>query len=308
MSGKPKRYWSTLALFTLFTLLLATVAIGLWLARQRAMILVHPGRSLPTRTPADYRVPRWEDVRFSSADGLELGGWFIPPDPAGDGATLLFVHGLGGNRGEFVAEAAMLASHGYGALLIDLRNHGQSQGTVTTMGYAEVQDAQGALAYLATRPEVKLEHIGLVGNSMGGAVVIRAAARIPTVRVVVAQSTFTSLEDNLGEGVQTLTGLPAFPFAPAVVWFAERESGVNIRQARPIDDAPRIAPRAILFIHGEQDPIMRASNSMRLYQAAREPKELYLIPKGGHGELLKADPAEYERRVVSFLDKYLRGR
>ena len=154
MSGKPKRYWLNLALFTLFALLLATVAIGLWLARQRAMILVHPGRSLPIRTPADYQLSRWEDVRFSSDDGLELGGWFIQPVPTSDGATLLFVHGLGGNRSELVAEVAMLAPHGYGALLIDLRNHGQSQGTVTTMSYAEVQDVQGALAYLATRPEV----------------------------------------------------------------------------------------------------------------------------------------------------------
>jgi len=305
---KPRHYWRNLALFTLVTVLAAIVILGLWLARTRAMVLVHPGRSLPMHTPAERGVARWEDVRFSSADGLQLGGWFIPPDPNGDRAILIYIHGLGSNRSELLDEAVMLASHGYGALLFDLRNHGQSQGRVTTLGYAEVEDVRGALTYLLARPEVNPECIGLVGASMGGAVAIRAAARLPAVRVVIAQSTFTGLEDNLAEGMHTLTGLPSFPFAPLVVWFGEREAGVSVRQVRPIDDVPRIAPRAILFIHGEQDPIMNVGNSLRLYQAAREPKELYLIPNAGHGGLLDVDPKGFEQRVVSFLDAHLRKR
>ena len=310
--GRDRRYWGNLIRFTLCAIvagvLLGTVAFGVRLAHARAMALVHPGRSQPARTPADRGVERWEEVRFSSPDGLQLAGWFIPPGPQAGGATLIFLHGLGGNRGEFLDEAAMLNSHGYGALLLDMRNHGHSEGTVTTMGYAEVADVEGAVTYLLARPEVNPERIGLIGGSMGSAVAIRAAARIPEIRAVVAQSAFSSLEENVSQGVRALTGLDPFPFAPLVIWFGEREAGIRLRQVRPIDDVGQIGPRAIMLIHGERDPVIDVSNSLRLYQAAREPKALYLIPDAGHGGLYAADPAEFERRVAGFLRTHLQGR
>ncbi|HUX77279.1 MAG TPA: alpha/beta hydrolase [Anaerolineae bacterium] len=310
--SRDRGYWRNLGCFTVrvvvVVVLVGTVGFGVWMARSRAMALVHPGRSQPGCTPAERGVEQWEEVRFPSADNLQLGGWFIPPAPQTDGATLIFIHGLGGNRGELLDEAVMLSGHGYGALLFDLRNHGQSEGTATTLGYAEVADVRGAVAYLLARPEVNPEHIGVVGSSMGGAVAIRAAARIPEIRAVVAQSAFSSLDENVSQGVRALTGLPPLPLASLVIWFGEREAGIQLRQVRPIDDVGQIAPRAILFIHGEQDPVVDVSNSLRLYQAAREPKALYLVPNAGHGGLLAAAPAEFERRMVSFLDTHLRGR
>jgi fermentation-respiration switch protein FrsA (DUF1100 family) len=288
----------------------------IWLAHWRAMALIHPRRTHPARTPADLGIGNWEEVHFPSfhseqapaADGLQLGGWFIPPDPQGDGATLIYVHGLGTHRGELLSQAAMLARHGYGALLIDLRNHGESEGTVTTLGYAEVEDVRGAVAYLLTRPEVDPERIGLVGCSMGGATAIRAAARIHEVRAVVAQCAYASVEDNVAEGMRAFVGLPTFPFALLVVWFGEREAGVRLRQVRPIDDVAQIAPRAIMFVHGELDTAVPPQNSLRLYQAAGEPKALYLVPNAGHGGFMAAGPAEFERRVAGFLETHLRGR
>jgi len=306
---KGRRYWCNLARFTVLVAvvgaLLGSVAFSVRLARARAMALVHPGRSQPAHTPADRGVEHWEEVRFETPDDLQLAGWFVPPDPQSDGAILIFVHGLGGNREEFLDEAAMLAGHGYGALLFDLRNHGQSEGTITTLGYTEVDDVRGAVAYLLTRPEVNPERIGLVGSSMGSAVAIRATTRIPGIRAVVAQSAFSSLEENVQQGTRALTGLP-LPLAPLVIWFGEREAGIRLRQVRPIDDVGHIAPRAIMFIHGEQDPVVDVSNSLQLYEAAREPKALVLIPNAAHGGLMDADPQEYERRVVGFLDAHMR--
>ena len=302
-----RHYWRNVLLFAGLILLLCAGAFGAWLAHARAMGLVHPGRTQPADTPTDRGIGEWEEVRFRTPDDLELAGWFIPPDPHGDGATVIFLHGLGSNRGEHLDQAVMLARHGYGALLVDMRNHGHSQGTVTTLGYAEVEDVRGAVAYLLARPEVNAGRIGLVGTSMGGAVAIRAAARIPEIRAVVAQSTFSSLEENVSQGVRKLTGLPPFPFAPLVVWFGEREAGVRLRQVRPVDDLAQIAPRAILFMHGEEDPVVDVSNSLRLYEAAREPKALVLVPGAGHGGLMAADPAAFERQVVGFLDAHVRG-
>ena len=305
-AGKSPGYWRNLVLFALCVVLLGVIAAVLWLAHWRAMALVHPGRSRPSHTPADYGLRDWEEVGFPSADGLQLAGWFIPPDPEGDGATLIYVHGLGSNREELLRQAVMLWRHGYGALLLDLRGHGQSGGTGTTLGYAEVEDVRGAVAYLQTRTEVNPDRIGVVGRSMGGAIALRATARIDHIRAVVAQCAYASIEGQVREGFRASTGLPSFPFAPLVVWFGQREVGLDLGQVRPIDDVAGIAPRAILFIHGEDDPLVDVNNSLRLYEAAREPKELYLIPGAKHGGFLTVEGEELERRMVRFLDAHLR--
>ncbi len=304
--SKPKRYWLNLSIFALLLLLLASFIVCATLAHDRVMTLVHPGRSLPQRTPSDVGIDNWAVVQFLSSDGLELSAWFIPVESKKPSPTLIFVHGLGSNREGLLDQAKLLYDHGYSALLLDLRNHGQSEGEITTLGYQEVLDVEGAVEFLLEQPEVDSDRIGLIGQSLGGGVVIRAAARIPQVKVTIAESAFTSLEDNIEQGVREMTGLPPFPFAPLVVWFGEREAGAKIQLVRPIDDLDQIPPRAIMFIHGEKDTLVDVSNSERLYEAALEPKALYIIPNAGHSDLVEADPEEFEKRVLTFLDLYLK--
>jgi uncharacterized protein len=305
-TGAPG-YWRNLGLFTLGAALAGILVLAVWLAHAQAMSFVHPRRIAPQHTPGDLGIADWETVRFPTPDGLQLAAWFIPPDPGGDGATLILLHGARNNRAEMLLQAAMLHQHGYGALLPDFRAHGESEGTVSTLGYAEVEDLRGALAYLQARPEVNGERIGVVGNSMGGAVAIRGAARIPEIRVVVAQSAYTSVEENVSTGVRAFMGLPPFLFAPLVAWFGERETGIEVRQVRPIDDVAQIAPRAILIVQGALDPAVPPENGIRLYEAAGQPKELYLVPGAGHGGYMRMEPQEFERRVVGFLERHLRA-
>jgi fermentation-respiration switch protein FrsA (DUF1100 family) len=300
-------YWRNLALFTLGAVLIGALTVAVWLAYAHTMTFVHPRRIPLSHTPGDLGIAQWEDVRFRSTDGLELAGWYLPPDPDGDGATLIYLHGARNQREEMLAQAVMLRQHGYGALLFDMRAHGESEGEVSTLGYAEVEDLRGALAYLQTRPEVNGERIGVVGHSMGGAVAIRGAARIPAIRTVVAQSAYTSVEDNIATGVRAFMRLPPV-FAPLVTWFGERETGLDIRQVRPIEDVSQIAPRAILIVQGAQDPAVPPENGIRLYEAAKEPKEFYLVPEAGHGGYMHVAPQAFERRVVRFLERHLRGR
>jgi hypothetical protein len=141
---------------------------------------------------------------------------------------------------------------------------------------------------------------------MGGAVVIHAAASIPEVSVIIAESAYTSLEDNITQGMRAVTGLPPFPFAPLVIWFGEREAGMRIGEVRPIDDVANLSPRAILFIHGENDEVVDPSNSIRFFQAASQPKEIYLISGAGHGDFLSSDPLGFEQRLIRFLDMHLK--
>ncbi len=291
--------------------LLATLALiasgGLILAYIAARPILHPSRTRPRFTPSDLGMPHWEEILVKATDGMELGGWFVPPDPKSDGSTVVFVHGLGGNRGDLLIEAAMLTARGYGAFLIDLRNHGRSRGSITTLGYSEVNDVRGAVEYLVGRSDVNPAHIGLFGHSMGGATVLRAAARIPRVRAVIAASAYANLKDNIAHGIATRTGLPPFPFAPLMIWMGERMTGVRIEQIRPVEDVARLSPRAVLFIHGMQDNTVDVQNAVRLYDAACEPKGLYLVKNASHTGLLIANPREFECRVGEFLERNLRG-
>jgi dipeptidyl aminopeptidase/acylaminoacyl peptidase len=295
-------YWRNLFLFGLTALLASLGVLGIRLAHQRAMWLVHPGRSTSHRTPEDVGIAQWREVDFQSADGLSLSAWIVPPQ---NGATVILVHGHGGNRAQLLDDAAILVENGYGALLIDLRNSGGSEDGLTTMGYLEILDVGGALAFLSAQPENDPQRIGLLGHSMGGATAILAAAQYPEIKAVIAESSFTSVEDNISDSLQALTGLPPFPFAPLVVWFGEREAGLDISQVSPLDRIGAISPRAVLIVHGELDELIPARNAHQLFAAAGEPKELYVIPNAGHGGLPQAQPEEYRKRVVGFFDQYL---
>lgn len=279
--------------------LFALIGIGIYIPYVKAYELVHPERSLPGSSPADIGIRRFQSVEFRSSDGLALRGWYIPSK---NGAVLVFVCGLGSNRSELLDEAGLVVPHGYGALLFDLRGQGESEGDHATLGLTEVNDVRGAVAFVRAQPGVDPARIALFGHSMGGATVLLAAAQMPEVAAVIAESAYSSIEDNIAEGVHGLTGLPPFPFAPLVVFFGQRETGVDIRAVRPVDVIASISPRPVLLIHGERDSLILVENARRLYAAAREPKQLYLLPEVGHGGFLQGEPKEYPRRILDFLD------
>lgn len=295
-----------MVLFALLVFVIFIGTAGALLARDRAMILIHPARSTITAHPDSVGLANYEDVRLTTVDGVEIAAWYIAP-PVDSGAVLIYVHGLGHNRQFMLDQAALLYQHGYGALLIDLRNHGESGGEMTTLGYYEPYDIQAGIDFLLERPEVNPQQIGVVGQSLGAVTAIRAAAEMPQLRVVIAQSPFTSIEENIASGVRQIAGLPPFPFAPMVIFFGQQETGLSIEQVRPIDDIARIAPRAVMLMHGQQDHLISPDNSQRLYDAAGEPRELVYFATAAHGGLMAADPELWESSIVSFLDRYLRG-
>lgn len=298
-------FWLALTRSTYLVLAFCAILIvGILVPYLLAMPMLYPRRSRLTLTPTDLGLTRWDEARFFSTDGVPLKGWFIPPDPQSNGATLVFVHGLGANREQLLGQALTMIAKGYGALLFDLRNHGTSGGTITTLGYTEAEDVIGAVNYVLSRPEVNPMLIGLVGYSMGGAAVLRAATRLPNLKAIIVESTYTSLEDNIAQGMVAKTGLPPFPFAPIMIWFGEHITGLRIHQIRPIDDVVRLK-QPILFIHGAQDKTVNVSNSQRLYAAANNPQGLYIVKNAGHAELQRADPFGFERYVLGFLDNTL---
>jgi len=291
-------------LIALFVILAAT-AFVLWVTRVRALDIVRPGHAPVTRTAESFGLTNAQDVSFKSQDGLTLKGWYVPPK---NGSVIIIIHGHAGNRTNQAPDAALLVKQGYGALLFDLRNSGESEGTVTTFGLQETMDVQGAIEFVKAQPGVDADKIGALGQSMGGATAIMSAARYPDLKATVAESAYTSMEDNITTGVRDLAGLPPFPFAPLIIFWGEWEAHMKMNQVRPIAEIATISPRAILLVHGEQDSLIPVENARQLYAAARDPKALYLIPNAGHQDMVEPGGEAYAQTIIAFFDKYLLGK
>jgi len=288
--GDGWRYWRNLLLFGLCTLTMG-LAVGIGrLVHQRAMSYVHPPRWVrpAEETPTYLGVP-YQDVTLLTADGLKLAAWYTPPE---NKVVILVAHGHSGGRSAEMH--AFFARHGYGVLSWDFRAHGKSEGELCTLGYHEALDVEAALDFALTQAEVA--HVGAWGASMGAAATLRAAARRPEIKAVVADSAFPTLEGELDIMVRVAI------LRPLVRFFAEREAGLSMHQFRPVDEIERISPRPVFIIQGAADSTIPAGSAQQLYDAAGEPRTLWVEPGAGHVGTRSLRPDEYEQRVIAFFD------
>jgi fermentation-respiration switch protein FrsA (DUF1100 family) len=293
--------WGRYAAAVMGLALVAGFGVLVWKARGEADKLVtNPieTRRLPTRTPIDLGLV-YDDVAITTSDGLRLVGWYVPGT---NGAVVLAQHGYKSQRGEMLDEAAMLHRHGYGVLITTMRAHDMSDGRLLTFGVKEIPDLEAWTQFAMHQPGVDPSRVGIVGNSLGGTLAIETAARMPAIKAIVANSPFSSLDDTIETSVRFFTGLPPFPFAPLIRFWAERETGIDVSDVDATRWIGRLSPRPILLMQGGADVVISTSSGQRLYDAARDPKELWFDPQVAHARFDTARPEEYERRVVKFFD------
>jgi len=291
---------------TALNILLGIVLLVIALSFILVYANTHPPRYPLNVPPSDYGQP-YERVSFVTGDGVTLAGWLIGSDRSGKKTPAIIIcHGLGANKSDFTDLAVFLARRGYLVLTFDFRAHGESGGTRTSLGYHEQNDVRAALHYLSSRPEVDQGRIGIFGFSLGGSTAILTAAETRKFRAVVADSAFTSLRDQALQAITGFYHLPAFPFVGLSVLGYELYFQTRVRNIDPESVIGSISPAPVLIIAGEGDDLIPAENGRKLYRAAQEPKELWVIPKALHGGTMGAAGAEYEKRIGAFFDRYLK--
>jgi pimeloyl-ACP methyl ester carboxylesterase len=293
-----------LLVFAVLSLSVALSATFGWLCYQQARLLVLSPRSVATRTPADYGIRNFQDVSITTVDGVRLGAWYAPPTRT-DGASIIFIHGHVSNRSHFLARAALFVEQGYGMLFLDLRHHGTSDGDISTMGLLEVQDVEAAFDFLTQQPELNPDRIAIYGHSMGGATAIMAFRRIPQARVLIAESAYSSVEDNLRLRIVQDLPIPAFILPQVIILFCNVLTGENLFDVRPIDDIQHLDGRPVLLVHGRLDNIVPLENSERLFAAAHEPKAFWQIEGAGHMGSFEVSAQVYATSIIPFLEQYL---
>jgi uncharacterized protein len=267
----------------------------------------HPPRYSLNIPPSIYKAD-YESVSFLSADGILLKGWLVKPAHAAlPSSAIIICHGVGANRSDFTELAASFSQRGHFVLLFDFRAHGESGGRRTSLGYHEQKDIEAAIAFLKTRRDtIDPGRIGIYGFSMGGSAAILAVAKTGAFAVVVADSAFTSLRDQARDAITGFYHLPSFPFLHLTVLGYELYFQTRVDAISPISVIAAIAPRPVLIIAGEGDKLISADNGRKLFAAAGEPKELWIIPGADHGGTLAAAGSEYEKRVGEFFDRNLK--
>jgi dipeptidyl aminopeptidase/acylaminoacyl peptidase len=266
----------------------------------------HPPKYPLYIPPSEYRM-NYEAVSFTTEDGVALKGWLVePPHPGAKSPAIILCHGVGANRSDFTELAASLAKRGFFALQFDFRAHGESGGSRTSLGYHEQKDIIAALQFLTTRPGIDPRRIGIYGFSLGGSSAILAAAKTGAFSAVVADSAFTSLRDQAREAITGFYHLPSFPFLHLAVLGYELYFQTQVDAVAPVTVIAAIAPTPVLIIAGEGDDLIPAENGRKLFAAAKEPKDLWVIPHAEHGGTLVAAGNEYEKRVGEFFDRYLK--
>ena len=265
-----------------------------------ATLYVHRFK-VPNADPSVVLAGRaFEDVRFTAADGLSLRGWFLPAVHGPSARTLLICHGIGANRSSFLPFVQVGDTLGANVLLFDFRGHGDSDGHTVSLGYHETLDVHAAIAYLRTeRPEQACEIVGL-GVSMGAAPLIRAAAELEQpLQGFILDSGFASaveLTDNV------LTAFPAVVrpcLAGLGVPLASLDAGCWLPDVRPVDQIHRLrAP--VMIIHAQDDSLIPADHARRLFEAAVEPKSLWIADTGDHCSAF-GSRAEYLAHVSRLL-------
>jgi len=260
-------------------------------------VVTHTARAVVP--DADLGAP-YEQVSFTTSDGLELRGWYVP---SRNGAAVIAFPGRSGPQ----KPARMLVRHGYGVLLFDRRGEGESEGDPNVFGWAGDRDVKAAVAFLQRRDDVEPGRIGGIGLSVGGEMMLEAAAEFDGLRAVVSDGAgIRSIRESLAiPGSEKWLGA-ALVFAvvtPATAIFS------NHLPPPGLDDVvPRISPRPVFFVYASPGSGGESELNPGFYEAAREPKQIWKVPGAGHVGGIDAQPREYERRVVGFFDRALLDR
>jgi uncharacterized protein len=285
-------YWTRLMLAASFSLLLGSAGTILWISYQQTISYLHPARQTASGALLNASGIDFKDVELMTEDNVKLSAWYTPPT---NGAVILVAHGYGDKRPEDFY--ALFASHGYGVIAWDFRAHGKSEGEFSSLGYYEMLDAKAALDFVLAQPGV--EHVGAWGGSMGAVTMIRATAHYPEIEALVADSPFATLQDEMDLRVP-------FPIMRSLIrFFAERKSGVTLDRVSPVDDIARIGPRPVFIIQGMADGMVPLDSAQRLYEAAGEPRQLWVEKDVPHLNMYAYYKTRYTKRVIRFFDEYL---
>jgi uncharacterized protein len=243
----------------------------------------------PDRHGLEYRIEN-----FKAADGTALNAWFLPARiKAGEKAkaTVLFLHGNAENISTHFRNVVWLPAEGFNVLALDYRGYGASDGEPSLAGMQ--LDIDAAMRSLLAHKDVDPDKIIIFGQSLGGSLAIYYAAHSAyraNIRVVVIDSAFFDYRQITKEKLAGFFLTWPFQWLP---WLTVDDD------YSPANAVAAISPLPLLLIHGDQDVVVPTHNSQQLFERAKEPKELWIVPGAGHTQSLNNETVR--NRLLEYL-------
>jgi uncharacterized protein len=256
------------------------------LRRLEFLVTYHPRPYAPG--------PQWappangEDVWIPSENGARvprlprIHGWFLRARQAPAIGAVLYCHGNGGDLTDVGWVAEALSAQGLDVLIFDYRGYGRSEGKLTDE-WGLYADADAAYSYLTRERGVQPERLVLYGLSLGTTAAIDVAARRVCAALVIESGLSSASE----------MGAVAFPWMPRWLHGLAKNRFDSARKIARVN-----AP--VLIAHGTADAIVPVEQGRRLYESARQPKQLLLIEGGDHN-LTGAGGAPYLDSIATFI-------
>jgi len=242
------------------------------------------------------------DLVATASDGVVLRGWKVRAAHR-TGNWVLLLHGRSQNRLSMLGYAKFLLNSAYNVVMMDARAHGESGGLISTYGHVERYDVKAVMDALTAGENV--DHAYALGESMGAAVALQAAAVDPRIEGVIAEGAFRNLHevifDYAGLRWSAFLGKTLFrPAAMLAVHEAEHQGGFDFNEVSPENS---VAERkfSVMLISGLSDHNIPKRHAQAIYTAATGPKELWLVPRAHHQGALQTAPEEFQKRVLRFL-------
>jgi len=231
--------------------------------------------------------------------GHVVSGWWVD---AGNGTpVVLLVHGLGADRSSMVPRAELLKARGFSSLLIDLQGEGETKGEAITMGHRESRDVIAARDWI--RMKVPGQKIGVIGTSLGGASVL-LAPQPSRFDAVVLEAVYPRLGRAVENRIRMRLGFLAPVLAPLLLMQLEPRLHISVSELEPIRWIGKLgAP--VMVAAGSRDQHTTLEESQELFDAAAQPKSLWIVEGAKHQDMLAYDRQGYEEHVVAFLREYL---
>jgi len=229
-------------------------------------------------TPAHYNL-EYEEVWFTAAEGVRLHGWWVPKLGC---PTFLWFHGNAGNISHRLENIKLLHDLAdVQVFIFDYREYGKSEGRISREG--TFKDAAAAYRYVIEDRKIPAPDLILFGRSLGTALAVDLAVRLPC-RALILESPFTNSSDM------------AKLFAPFMF---------DWRPKVPYDNIGKIGqvPVPVLVIHGTEDEVIPVDMGRRVFAAALEPKQLYLIPGAHHNDTYLVGGKSYFDRLRAFIHR-----
>ncbi|EDL62838.1 alpha/beta hydrolase [Bacillus sp. SG-1] len=241
----------------------------------------------------------FHQVEVESHDGLTLSAVLLKSGNP-NGKAVILAHGYKGSNEQMPGVTQFYHEQGFDVLKPDARGHGKSEGSYIGYGWDDRKDYKRWINLLIN--EYDAQEIYLHGFSMGAATVLMTSGEeLPSeVKGIIADSGYTTVEEELAHQLKYLYNLPAFPLMEITSAVTKLRAGYTFTEASAVDQVEK-NKLPLFIIHGDQDKLVPTEMAEVLYEAASSEKEIWIVPGAGHTEAYTVAEEEYQKRLKTFI-------